>query len=331
MAIATAVPTHRRRGEGLSAPVGNLHRPGNPRARGARPRLRDLVAAPSDRERGASHAQAHQGARALPARIPLPRAVAGPDGRRLEPASSPGFGALHAGVLARPQARPHSQPRTPPRPGLRHGAGAAGGSQASARPLSPHARLGGALCGPPHRPALDVLGPCQGHLDDAGLGEAREARRGQMGRDLHRARAPRISTACAEPGPMFRSSITASILHGFRRRPSAMPGRDGADPADPVRIVSVGRAVAKKGFDDLLRALAALPGDLHWRFAHVGGGELLGALKAHAEKLGIGIALRIPRRRRPSRTSSPAARGGSLRPALQGCRLGRPGRASRTC
>ena len=64
--------------------------------------------------------------------------------------------------------------------------------------------------------------------------------------------------------------------------------RDGSDPADPVRIVSVGRAVAKKGFGDLLRALAALPPDLHWRFAHVGGGDLLNSLKAQVAESGLG-------------------------------------------
>jgi glycosyltransferase involved in cell wall biosynthesis len=54
-----------------------------------------------------------------------------------------------------------------------------------------------------------------------------------------------------------------------------------------LRIVSVGRAVAKKGFGDLIQALAALPGDLHWRFAHVGGGELLNTLKKQAQEAGI--------------------------------------------
>ncbi|MGO4704576.1 glycosyltransferase [Microvirga sp. 2MCAF38] len=63
--------------------------------------------------------------------------------------------------------------------------------------------------------------------------------------------------------------------------------RDGSDPSDPIRIVSVGRAVAKKGFGDLIQALAALPPDLHWRFAHVGGGELLNHLKGLAQKNGI--------------------------------------------
>lgn len=63
--------------------------------------------------------------------------------------------------------------------------------------------------------------------------------------------------------------------------------RDGRDPAQPVDIVTVGRAVEKKGFDLLLAALARLPRDLHWRLTHVGTGELLAALKAQAEAAGM--------------------------------------------
>jgi glycosyltransferase involved in cell wall biosynthesis len=66
------------------------------------------------------------------------------------------------------------------------------------------------------------------------------------------------------------------------------PARDGTDPAAPVVILSVGRAVEKKGFDNLLEALAALPATLHWRFEHVGGGDLLASLKCRATELGIG-------------------------------------------
>ena len=77
-------------------------------------------------------------------------------------------------------------------------------------------------------------------------------------------------------------------LSRFPAAPASRPRRDGSDPADPVRIVSVGRAVAKKGFDDLLRALAALPADLHWRWAHAGGGPLLATLKAETHRMGIG-------------------------------------------
>ena len=39
-------------------------------------------------------------------------------------------------------------------------------------------------------------------------------------------------------------------------------GRNGSDENDPVRLLSVGRAVEKKGYDGLLRALAALGPDL---------------------------------------------------------------------
>ena len=63
--------------------------------------------------------------------------------------------------------------------------------------------------------------------------------------------------------------------------------RDGSDAGAPVLILSVGRAVDKKGFDILLQALARLPADLHWRFEHIGGGELLGKLRAQADELGI--------------------------------------------
>jgi glycosyltransferase involved in cell wall biosynthesis len=63
--------------------------------------------------------------------------------------------------------------------------------------------------------------------------------------------------------------------------------RDGSDPRDPVIILSVGRAVVKKGYDVLIDALAKLPPGLSWRFVHVGGGELLKPLKEKAKSLGL--------------------------------------------
>ena len=81
------------------------------------------------------------------------------------------------------------------------------------------------------------------------------------------------------------------VYHGldFSRfpRPVDRPDRDGRDPAEPVRLLAVGRAVAKKGFDLLLGALAALPPDIHWRLMHIGGGELGDALKAQAAEAGL--------------------------------------------
>ena len=66
------------------------------------------------------------------------------------------------------------------------------------------------------------------------------------------------------------------------------PARNGARAEDPVVLLSVGRAVEKKGYADLLAALALLPERLHWRLAHIGGGALDSALRARAEALGLG-------------------------------------------
>jgi len=65
------------------------------------------------------------------------------------------------------------------------------------------------------------------------------------------------------------------------------PARDGSSALDPVILMSVGRAVEKKGYAVLLDALALLPKKLAWHFIHIGGGELLGKLAAQAEALGI--------------------------------------------
>ena len=88
------------------------------------------------------------------------------------------------------------------------------------------------------------------------------------------------------------SDRVALLYHGldFDRiapQPAADSGRDGGDPAAPVRLLSVGRAVDKKGYALLLDALAALPDGLHWRFAHIGRGELLDSLRRRARDLGI--------------------------------------------
>ena len=77
-------------------------------------------------------------------------------------------------------------------------------------------------------------------------------------------------------------------LNRFARFTGKKSNRDGSLPPDPVIILSVGRAVAKKGFDVLLKALALVDRDLPIRFIHVGGGEQLEALKAISLRLGLG-------------------------------------------
>ena len=59
------------------------------------------------------------------------------------------------------------------------------------------------------------------------------------------------------------------------------------DQDEAVIILSVGRLVEKKGYDDLLVALSLLPSDLAWKFVHIGGGQPDGVLRSRAETLGI--------------------------------------------
>ena len=81
------------------------------------------------------------------------------------------------------------------------------------------------------------------------------------------------------------------VYHGldFARLPPPRdrPARDGSRAEDPVVILSVGRAVPKKGYDDLLAALAELPDDLYWRLVHIGGGALTRQLADLAASLGL--------------------------------------------
>lgn len=78
------------------------------------------------------------------------------------------------------------------------------------------------------------------------------------------------------------------VYHGLdlSRFPTG-PGRK-AKTGGVFTIVSVGRAVEKKGYSDLLRALAMLGPEPDWRFEHAGGGALSTRLKEQADALGIG-------------------------------------------
>lgn len=76
-------------------------------------------------------------------------------------------------------------------------------------------------------------------------------------------------------------------LDRFPPAPWRFAAADGSDPARPVVLLSVGRAVPKKGYDDLLAALALLPKTLAWRFVHIGGGARTESLKNEAARLGL--------------------------------------------
>jgi len=74
------------------------------------------------------------------------------------------------------------------------------------------------------------------------------------------------------------------VYHGLDLSRFPSPPDRRTSNAVPV-IVSVGRAVEKKGYDDLLRALALV--ERPYRFIHIGGGSLIEELKDLAETLGI--------------------------------------------
>jgi len=88
------------------------------------------------------------------------------------------------------------------------------------------------------------------------------------------------------------------VHHGldFARFPAPArlqrPPRAGSSPADAVEILSIGRAVPKKGYDLLLDALAQLPADRHWRLVHIGGGPLKQELRDRAAALGLAERVR---------------------------------------
>ncbi len=89
-----------------------------------------------------------------------------------------------------------------------------------------------------------------------------------------------------------RADQVALLYHGldfdrFDQKQGVGSMHDGSDPENEVRLISVGRAVDKKGYDILLAALASLPDSLHWRFVHIGGGELLEQLQRQAHELGL--------------------------------------------
>lgn len=111
--------------------------------------------------------------------------------------------------------------------------------------------------------------------------------------------AARWTVACTQAGFEHLSSLAPAgsrvhlVHHGidlcrFPEFAGTRPGRNGSDPADPVIILSVGRAVPKKGFDILLTALSRIAGDFSFKLVHVGGGDQLGSLQALARQLGLG-------------------------------------------
>ncbi|WP_158971707.1 glycosyltransferase family 4 protein [Chachezhania sediminis] len=78
------------------------------------------------------------------------------------------------------------------------------------------------------------------------------------------------------------------VYHGLDlTRFPAPPARAPRAADGPLKILSIGRLVEKKGFDRLIEALALLPADLDWHWTHIGGGDLGDRLKAQAKAAGV--------------------------------------------
>ena len=95
-----------------------------------------------------------------------------------------------------------------------------------------------------------------------------------------------LAELAENPGKVLRA-YHGLDLGRFQPPPARIGRADGRDPARPATILSVGRAVAKKGYEDLLAALALLPKELAWRLVHIGGGALAGKLKREAARRGL--------------------------------------------
>jgi glycosyltransferase involved in cell wall biosynthesis len=158
----------------------------------------------------------------------------------------------------------------------------------AARPFHPHAGLGCPLCQLGDRSAWS----CSAHAKDIWTTPAWEKR--------EKLAAAAWAVTCTAQGRDHLAALAPTadrvrlLYHGLDLRrfgtPDAAPARrkrDGSDPGDPLVILSVGRAVEKKGLAILIGALAKLPPALAWRFRHIGGGPLLPMLKAQARELAI--------------------------------------------
>jgi glycosyltransferase involved in cell wall biosynthesis len=108
----------------------------------------------------------------------------------------------------------------------------------------------------------------------------------------------RWAVTCTAAGREYLAGLApipervALCYHGldferFSVPPPRLQDADGSNPSHPVMLLSVGRAVAKKGYDDLLDALALLPAGAAWRLVHIGGGELRERLQHRAAALGL--------------------------------------------
>lgn len=96
-----------------------------------------------------------------------------------------------------------------------------------------------------------------------------------------------LQQATDRPDTVYLSHHGLDLLRfspPMREKPSGSDHR-------PLTILTVGRAVPKKGFDTLLRALARVPSDIDWRMQHAGSG--LGRYRLWWLAWRLGISRRV--------------------------------------
>jgi len=110
-----------------------------------------------------------------------------------------------------------------------------------------------------------------------------------------------FAVTCTEANVQHLRSLAPTqrvqrVYHGldFERFPD--PGPRSSDQADGVNgvveLLSVGRAVKKKGYPILLQALSCLSADVRWRLTHIGGGGETENLRRLAQRLGVDERIR---------------------------------------
>jgi glycosyltransferase involved in cell wall biosynthesis len=102
-----------------------------------------------------------------------------------------------------------------------------------------------------------------------------------------------FGATCTAFGAEHLRNLSAStpvelIYHGLDlNRFPAPPERAIRSTTAPLKLMSVGRLVEKKGFDRLIGALALLPPETLWHWTHIGGGALNDEMRQLAADHGV--------------------------------------------
>lgn len=123
----------------------------------------------------------------------------------------------------------------------------------------------------------------------------------QLARKIHRAR---FVVTCTNYNAHYLARLNTLVENGGRPTPihTIYHGIDldffkwshRPDPAPPYKILSIGRHVAKKGYDDLFRAAKLLnAAGLDFELVQIGSGELTRELEAMVYDLGLGHRIKL--------------------------------------